>query len=698
MVKADAATVTSRGDVDRNIPVVDARASVVDSEAQRRIKGANGARMSRDDAARDDGNPVVGGDAGTVMDVVEDDATRGGERGSMDALGNVFVRHVRVSENSHTTEETRDDGNCASEETPSVVVNRGARPGPQGTGTGAIGTTATREGELAESLRAHARARSRSASMSFGDERAVGEEEVAGRATRAQESGGDGEVEAAETRRRPPAPPAPPAPPPLPLPTSMVMESSATQMSHPYMMSAAQQLHVPMHVETSMPMPVPVRMPVVWTNDDPSRTIYLVLADQTITDQMLWNIASQFGDIRALSSEMRRSMNAVFVAYYDIRCAEQAKRTLQQSTHFFHMVAYSSTCEWIAGMENQGRFLAYDVGMDEDAEREAELRKTLEEYGELKMMMVLKGHEEHRFVEYYDVRHAELAAMELQRNGFRNAPLHVDLSWGHSQPQQQQAYHQPHSPTSMSQYLGAPMMPNMYWPYGGGMPTMQIDPAQGYSFHGWPNEHYGYAMMDVGSGSSSHRSPRSSGEYARSPRTSESMARSRSSQNSTVDASLKVNQTEYIFSMEEANDEGATESVHGRTTLMIRNIPNKYNQAMMLDLLNRSYAGQYDFFYLPIDFKNKCNLGYAFVNFKCAKQTAAFYKEFHKQRWKEFNSRKVCEVTYARVQGKEAMVEHFKNSRFPCENEEYLPLVFDTDGNKTSCHTLGHTAPRQSQQ
>lgn len=149
-----------------------------------------------------------------------------------------------------------------------------------------------------------------------------------------------------------------------------------------------------------------------------------------------------------------------------------------------------------------------------------------------------------------------------------------------------------------------------------------------------------------------------------------------------------------MFSMEEANEEGTEDhpELHGRTTLMIRNIPNKYNQAMMLDLLNRSYANQYDFFYLPIDFKNKCNLGYAFVNFKCAKTTAAFYKEFHKQRWEEFNSRKVCEVTYARVQGKDAMVDHFKNSRFPCENEEYLPLVFDTEGNKTSAHTLGQTA------
>jgi len=45
----------------------------------------------------------------------------------------------------------------------------------------------------------------------------------------------------------------------------------------------------------------------------------------------------------------------------------------------------------------------------------------------------------------------------------------------------------------------------------------------------------------------------------------------------------------------------------GRTSLMIRNIPNKYTQRMLLDLLDRyGLRGAYDFFYVPIDFQNKC--------------------------------------------------------------------------------------------
>ena len=40
-----------------------------------------------------------------------------------------------------------------------------------------------------------------------------------------------------------------------------------------------------------------------------------------------------------------------------------------------------------------------------------------------------------------------------------------------------------------------------------------------------------------------------------------------------------------------------------RTTVMIKNIPNKYTQKMLLQTIDKKFMGTYDFLYLPIDFK-----------------------------------------------------------------------------------------------
>ena len=114
-----------------------------------------------------------------------------------------------------------------------------------------------------------------------------------------------------------------------------------------------------------------------------------------------------------------------------------------------------------------------------------------------------------------------------------------------------------------------------------------------------------------------------------------------------------------------------------RTTVMVRNIPNKYNQKMLLEMLDQHSGVLYNFFYLPIDFKNRCNLGYAFINFTSSWAAADFYDTFHNRKWPDFNSRKVCAVTYARVQGRESLIQHFRNSRFPCNDVSCLPLLFD---------------------
>jgi len=113
---------------------------------------------------------------------------------------------------------------------------------------------------------------------------------------------------------------------------------------------------------------------------------------------------------------------------------------------------------------------------------------------------------------------------------------------------------------------------------------------------------------------------------------------------------------------------------------MIKNIPNKYSQKLLLAAVDERHKGSYDFFYLPIDFKNKCNVGYAFVNFINPKAIISFYEEFNNKKWEKFNSEKVCVISYARIQGKVNLISHFQNSSLMCEDKKCRPIIFKSDG------------------
>ncbi|KIX10374.1 uncharacterized protein Z518_01456 [Rhinocladiella mackenziei CBS 650.93] len=151
-----------------------------------------------------------------------------------------------------------------------------------------------------------------------------------------------------------------------------------------------------------------------------------------------------------------------------------------------------------------------------------------------------------------------------------------------------------------------------------------------------------------------------------------------------------------------------------RTTVMLRNLPNRVNQQMLKAILDITSFGCYDFMYLRIetDFANNCNVGYAFINF------IDFALARSGKRWNCFSSDKIAEVSYAAIQGRDCLIQKFRNSslyiaghvpnagqeeRFPgpdnhskmrrsIENAEHVGLYIPRDsGNLTNRRGLRRT-------
>jgi len=112
------------------------------------------------------------------------------------------------------------------------------------------------------------------------------------------------------------------------------------------------------------------------------------------------------------------------------------------------------------------------------------------------------------------------------------------------------------------------------------------------------------------------------------------------------------------------------------TTVMMRNLPNKYQRDMLRRDLDRDgFADKYDFFYLPMDKETNANRGYAFINLLEPVHAMEFKLKYDGNKLSMTSTnKKVVAVTIAELQGFQANYSHYSKSRVNSGPEYTRPL------------------------
>ncbi|CAL1144129.1 unnamed protein product [Cladocopium goreaui] len=117
-----------------------------------------------------------------------------------------------------------------------------------------------------------------------------------------------------------------------------------------------------------------------------------------------------------------------------------------------------------------------------------------------------------------------------------------------------------------------------------------------------------------------------------------------------------------------------------RTTVMLRNLPECFTRARMLYLLGKEgFSGRFNFLYVPVCFREKNSLCYAFINFVDLTSLELFRDRFHGFRqWGIPGIEHVGEVcSCERHQGLSSIIQYYRNNSVmhPSVPDECKPIL-----------------------
>ncbi|KAL8161671.1 hypothetical protein V2J09_013160 [Rumex salicifolius] len=460
------------------------------------------------------------------------------------------------------------------------------------------------------------------------------------------------------------------------------------------------------------PSPAPVLPPATLP---PTRALLLSSVPGDASESTIRRDLESFGDVRAVQMGRVRE-GIVAVHFYDLRAAHAALEhiRIQHMQHQHRLRIYfsqfagappplpppakglvSGRVVWAQFVvpafnafpdgHNQGTLVVFNLDSHISA---SALAQIFSSFGPIREMRDTPTKRHQKFVEFYDVRDAAAALVELNGKEIGGKQVTIEFSRPGGFGRRNFALPSkkfPPPPASSMRSIPLRTSPNNVPPrcHSGSSQQIQQPPLIYSSKKSFRN-----VESSIGDRKAGEEKCGAAGEGNTSGATviTKTKASQREAKNSSRPWKGGKNRSldsRFLIKEDAVVDPDCKDT---RTTVMIKNIPNKYSQKLLLNMLDnhcihyneqkKKPLSSYDFVYLPIDFNNKCNVGYGFVNMTSPEAALRLHKSFHQQHWEVFNSRKICEVTYARVQGLEALKEHFKNSKFACETEEYLPVVF----------------------
>jgi len=422
----------------------------------------------------------------------------------------------------------------------------------------------------------------------------------------------------------------------------------------------------------------------------PSRSLLIRNVSQTVSDGELHQLLQQFGDLRSLYSRCKHR-GFVMATFFDIRAAQYSLESLEGEL----LAGIPLSVHFSIPMEgkhdkglNNGTLVVFNLDSSVSA---GTLKGIFSSYGAVKEIRETPNKRHHRFVEFYDVRHSVAALHGLNRTEIGGKRVKIESSRpGGARCALNQQLRRTLEEEEMKPPITESELVRSVTAGVHGSASLLIQPPASSGRGGGASSASAAAPAPVSQGALRGQGgvasgdgdlpggsdpappattalgghPASGGPWAPRSKAAEGHKSGTSGSNSREPGEFHLNPVEILSGKDV------------RTTLMIKNIPNKYTEKMILQQIDECCKDGYDFFYLPIDFRNKCNVGYAFMNMKTPDDILPLYAHLNNKKWARFNSEKVCVLTYGRIQGFSALTSHFQRVSLRHEDKRRRPLIF----------------------